>query len=132
LTKNVDTGWAPKGNDVLASDIFTLWGMTDLGVDATDTYVLSMTDDDKRVRCLHRGHGGFGIAARDAGDNWVNAVNNNVGETENFVWVRGTQPTSFGLTASIRARIAPGRSTIITAILPSLQRPKLTILLGEY
>jgi hypothetical protein len=29
LTKTVDTGWAPKDNDVLDSDIFTLWGMAD-------------------------------------------------------------------------------------------------------
>jgi hypothetical protein len=39
----------------------------------------------KRVRLLHLGNGGFGIAARDDDGNWVNAVDQNVGGTKKFV-----------------------------------------------
>jgi hypothetical protein len=105
LTKTVDTGWAPKGYDALASDIFTLWGMADsLATDftdssnsnnhyryvvpntnLTDTYVLSLTYDEKRVRPLHLGNGGFGIATRDSNGNWVNAVDVNSGGKRTFV-----------------------------------------------
>ena len=48
--KAVNTGWAPKDNDVLDSDILTLWGMTDLGKDKTDTYVLAMTYQPRPFR----------------------------------------------------------------------------------
>ena len=87
--KAVNTGWAPKDNDVLDSDILTLWGMTDLGTDKTDTYVLSMTY--KPGHSEHLGNGGFGIATKDADGNWVNAVDK-VGGTPNFVkgpWKEG-------------------------------------------
>ena len=70
--KAVNTGWAPKDNDLLDSDILTLWGMTDLGAFKTDTYVLSMTYNPGHSE--HLGNGGFGIATKDENGNWVNAV----------------------------------------------------------
>jgi hypothetical protein len=115
LTKTVDTGWAPKDNDVLDSDILTLWGMadslatnfTDSGnsnyhymyvvpnTTLTDTYVLSMTYAPGHSE--HLGNGGFGIATKDAAGNWINAVDNNVGGTKTFV--KGTWKSNYGLGA---------------------------------
>ena len=83
--KTVDTGWTEDSNDVLASNILTLWGMADLHSDRTDVYTVSLTYDARRVRPLHLGNGGFGIATRDDDGNWVNAVDGNVGGTKKFV-----------------------------------------------
>ena len=92
FTKVLNTGWAPKDSDGLASDVLTLWGMedslsTDLTGDAvrngqTDTYTLSMSYDKKPT---HHGNGAFGIAARDTDGNWVNAVDMNYEGTKRFV-----------------------------------------------
>lgn len=113
LTKTVDTGWAPRDNDILASDILTLWGMADSlatnfsdgtnpnynykyvvpDTTVTDTYVLSMSYDPDLPE--HLGNGGFGIATRDADGNWVNAVDRNTGGTRTFI--RGPWKESYGL-----------------------------------
>ena len=93
LTKAVNTGWAPKDNDVLASDILTLWGMTDLGASVTDTYVLSISYNPNLPE--HLGNGGFGVATKEANGNWVNAVKNNAGGTKKFV--KGPWHSSYGL-----------------------------------
>ncbi|HME41475.1 MAG TPA: metallophosphoesterase [Syntrophorhabdales bacterium] len=93
LTKPVDTGWAPKDNNLLASDIFTLWGMADLGAGKTDAYVLFITYDPHLAK--HPGKGSFGIGAKDVKSTWVNAVNNNVGGTKKFV--KGPWKSSYGL-----------------------------------
>jgi hypothetical protein len=93
LTRAVDTGWAPKDNKLLASDIFTLWGMADPGAGKTDVYTLSITYDPRLPK--HLGTGSFGIGTKDANGTWVNAVNNNVGGTKKFV--RGPWKSSYGL-----------------------------------
>jgi hypothetical protein len=114
LTKTVDTGWAPKNNENLDSDILTLWGMADSlatkldptaaaphynyeyvvpNTTLTDTYVLSMTY--KPGHSEHLGNGGFGIATKDDNGNWINAVDNNVGGTKAFV--KGPWKASYGL-----------------------------------
>ena len=121
LSKTVDTGWAPKDNDLLDSDILTLWGMADSlatnftdwnnpnynykyvvpNTTLTDTYVLSMTY--KPGHSEHLGNGGFGIATKDAKGNWINAVNNNVGGTKTFVkgpWKEGYGLGSYGVDGS--------------------------------
>jgi len=100
LTRDVDTGWMPKNNGVLASDILTLWGMDDTGNPlnaegdvTTGTYTLSMSYDPELPE--HLGNGGFGIAARDSNGNWVNAVDLNLGGTRQFV--KGAWKAGYGL-----------------------------------
>jgi hypothetical protein len=91
LTKTVDTGWTPKSVEApksvqdTASDIFSLWGMADLGTDQTDVFVLSLTYDPAKSRPEHLGQGTFGLAVRDAAGNWVNAVEKNIGGAKKFV-----------------------------------------------
>jgi calcineurin-like phosphoesterase family protein len=100
--KAVNTGWAPKGNDVLDSEILTLWGMTDLGAAKTDTYALSMTYNPGHSE--HLGNGGFGIATKDADGNWVNAVDK-VNATPMFVkgpWKASYGPGTYGVDASTK------------------------------
>ncbi len=99
LTKAVDTDWTPRTDDIAASNILTLWGMSDLGSDQTDVYTLSMTYDPKSLRPLYLDNGTFAIAIRDATGNWVNAVNMNDGGTKRFVvgpWKHGYKLGAYG------------------------------------
>lgn len=84
LTKAVDTGWSDKTPET-ASNILTLWGMTDLGAASTDTFVLSMNYDSTGITPQQLQSGAFGLATKDANGNWVNAVDTNVGGTKLFV-----------------------------------------------
>jgi hypothetical protein len=114
LTKTVNTGWAPKNDDLLDSDILTLWGMADSlatklspigaaphydyeyvvpNTTLTDTYVLSMSYNPGHSQ--HLGNGGFGIAIKDTHGKWINAVDDNVGGTKMFV--KGPWSPSYGL-----------------------------------
>lgn len=83
LAKTVTTGWVqnPDSNR-LASDILSLWGMGELGVEETDLYVLSMSVDDASMRQIRRGR--IGIATF-VDDQWVNAVDGNFGGEKRFV-----------------------------------------------
>jgi hypothetical protein len=104
LTKAVDTGWTPRTDDIVASDILTLWGMSELGKDHTDVYTLSMTYDHKSLRPLDLNKSIFIIATRDANGNWVNAVNINDGGTKRFVvgpWKHGYQLGTYGFDPSM-------------------------------
>lgn len=84
LNKVVNTGWVPNPDPyTLKSDIFSLWGMSELGAGGmTDPYVLSMSIDFKRMNGL--GYGGIGIATFVDGE-WVTAVRENFGGTPKFV-----------------------------------------------
>jgi hypothetical protein len=84
LTKTVNTGWVANPDPYkLKSDILSLWGMSELGAEGlTDTYVLSMSFDFRRMR--HLGNGGIGIATF-VDDEWVNAVDENFGGEKDFV-----------------------------------------------
>ncbi|MBN2319406.1 MAG: metallophosphoesterase [Acidobacteria bacterium] len=84
LTKVVNTGWVANPDPyTLKSDIFSLWGMSEIGAeDQTDTYVLSMSFDFRRM--VHLGNGGIGIATCVDGE-WVNAVDENFGGEKKFV-----------------------------------------------
>jgi hypothetical protein len=92
LTKAVDTGWSPKSanGSAIASDVFTLWGMTDVGSTNTDTYVLSISYDravaPKRIA---------GLVSKDASGRWGDAVDRNSSGTKNFV--NGPWNSSYGL-----------------------------------
>jgi hypothetical protein len=99
LTKTVDTGWIDvarrydKNSDyewnhdlVLASNIFLLRGMADLGTEQTDTYVLSLSYDYHRLLPIQLGKGLLGLVTKDKNDHWVNAVDKNYGGTNKFVF----------------------------------------------
>ena len=84
LTKAVDTGWVKNPDpEKLISDIFSLWGMSDLGSNGhSDTYVLSMSFDSGRIKHLKKG--GVAIATFVNGK-WINAVDEGFGGTRKFV-----------------------------------------------
>lgn len=111
-TKSVDTGWTPRehnhygqgkghgkacGNnkDEIASNILTLWGMTDIDAKSADTYTLSMSYDPAKARPEHLGKGRFGLATTDDEGNWVNVVEKNVGGSTKFV--KGPWKPGYGL-----------------------------------
>ena len=106
FTKTVDTGWVDvdgwckkyplhQSNDALnlASDIFLLRGMADLGSSQTDTYALSLNYDQRKAE--QRRDGLLVLAARNEKGYWVNAVDMNVGGTKNFVL--GPYKSTYGL-----------------------------------
>lgn len=91
--KDVNTGWTSKpkspemaaqctAEQILVSNILTLWGMTELGTVKTDTFVLSLSYDKSP---LHPENGGFGIAARNEEGCWDNAVDRNFGGEKRFL-----------------------------------------------
>jgi hypothetical protein len=83
LAKTVTTGWMENPDTRrLKSDILSLWGMAELGNEVTDTYVLSMSVDYRRMRRL--ASGAVGIATFVDGE-WVNAVDENFGGDKQFV-----------------------------------------------
>lgn len=75
LTKAVGTGWAPRIAGTTLSDVFTLWGMTDLGAGTTDTFVLSVSYDPATVMtaAINAGHPAY-LAKKDAGGSWTKAA----------------------------------------------------------
>jgi hypothetical protein len=109
LTKTVNTGWTDvnvrrsesfssrfkKAGFDPASNILTLWGMADLGIDQTDVYTLSMTYEGKETP-LHSGKHGFGIATKDDRGRWVNAVDMNIGDSAQR-FVVGPWKSEYGL-----------------------------------
>jgi len=125
LTKTVDTGWAPatvktpKTDGDTASDILTLWGMTDslatdfsdltnanyhykyvVPCEQTDTHALSISYDPTKSRPEHLGKGLFGLATRDTNGNWINAADANFGGTTKFVkgaWKPGYDLGTYGI-----------------------------------
>ncbi|HVP12729.1 MAG TPA: metallophosphoesterase [Phycisphaerae bacterium] len=100
FTKTVDTGWAPIEAG-LASDVFTLWGMTDLGTDHTDTFVLALSFNSALFTPGQLASGSVYLEAKDPNDGgWTNAVMLNVGGTPSFVfgpWVAGYPLGTYGI-----------------------------------
>jgi hypothetical protein len=92
LTKTVNTGWVANPDPgMLISDLFSLWGMSELGAEGqTDTYVLSISFDFRRQNHLED----VGIATF-TGCQWVNAVDENFGGEKNFVI--GPYSSEYGL-----------------------------------
>jgi hypothetical protein len=99
LTKTVNTGWVDVddwckrfplhiwNNDLdLASDVFVLRGMADLGSTQTDTYTLSLSYNQHRLLPIQFKKGLLGLVAKNEKGKWVNAVDLNVGGTKNFVF----------------------------------------------
>ena len=116
FTKTVDTGWVDIDGwcemypahiwnpDLdLASDIFKLRGMADLGSTQTDTYALSLSYDHRRLLPKQIEKGLVGLVTRDKKGHWVNAVDNNVGGTKKFVlgpWKSGYGLGTYGVDSS--------------------------------
>jgi hypothetical protein len=92
LHKVVTTGWVENPDPYkLQSDILSLWGMSEIGMDGeTDTYVLSMSYDFRTKHRnarggIHLGTGlGVGITTCVDGE-WVNAVEENFGGHKKYV-----------------------------------------------
>ncbi len=114
LTKTVDTGWTDRTAET-ASDILTLWGMTDslstnfsdaanpnynykyvVPSEQTDVYTLSMTYQDERSNGFHLGNGGYRLASKDAGGRWIEAVDLNAGNSKKK-FVIGQWNSGYGL-----------------------------------
>jgi len=60
-------------------------GLVELGSDMTDTYVLSMSYEHKKLLPVQLRSGLLGLATKDEDGNWVNAVDNNFGGKKNLV-----------------------------------------------
>jgi hypothetical protein len=88
FTKDVTTGWAPDTScDGLASNVFTLWGLTDVGGSASDTYTLSLS---------YRGWShGVTLVTKNARGCWVKAADGNLCGTAKAVV--GPWKASYGL-----------------------------------
>ena len=84
LTKAIDTGWVPAAAG-LRSDVLNLWGMAEMGASNTDTYALSMSFDSAGIADDKLNDGDCYLVTKDAGGNWVNAVDANAGGTKSFV-----------------------------------------------
>ena len=87
LTKAVNTGWTSRAEagGHLNSDVLTLWGMTDVGANRADTYVLSMSFDPSGIPTDLIGKGKIGLVTKTAKGKWICAVDANVGGTKRFV-----------------------------------------------
>jgi hypothetical protein len=89
LTKEITTGWTARADapqaDRLAGDVLTLWGMTDLGADHTDPFVLQMSYDPLAVPNERLAAGTFGLCSRDAAGNWAPAADANLGGKKRFL-----------------------------------------------
>ena len=94
FTKDVTTGWScDTSRDVLASNVFTLWGLSDVGASKSDTYALSLS-----YRGCH-GHD-LTLVAMDASGRWVKAVDANAGGTPKSVvgpWEAGYGLGAYGV-----------------------------------
>ena len=74
-------------NDLdLASDVFSLRGMADLGSAQTDTYALSLSYNQHRLLPIQFKKGLLGLVAKNDKGRWVNAVDINIGGSKNFVF----------------------------------------------
>ena len=94
LTQSVNTGWAASTSGTF-SDILSLFGMSTLGSNQTDTYTLSMKYDSSKVSADLIQDGKTGIATPGTAGKWVNAVSKNSGGTPKFV--NGPWQSSYGL-----------------------------------
>jgi hypothetical protein len=81
LVREVTTGWSA----VSGTDVFTLWGMADIGATSTDVYPLSMSFATAGFTSAQLQNGYAFLATRDANGNWINAVDANTGGVNSFV-----------------------------------------------
>ena len=95
LTKAVNTGWAPAESG-LGSDVFHLWGLAEIGTNATDVVALALTFTTNNATVAEFASGLCGLATPAAsGSNWIRAVDANIGGKATFVF--GPWQSSYGL-----------------------------------
>lgn len=84
FTKAIETGWVKNPDpDKLKSDIFSLWGMSDLGANGkTDTYVLAISVDPKKTT---PNSDSMIYISTFVGGKWINAVNENFGGNKKYI-----------------------------------------------
>ena len=127
FTKTVNTGWVDLDRWCekypqhkwhphldLASNIFTVMGMADLGSEQTDTYALSLSYHHRRVLPFQLGKGLLGLVTRDENGRWINAVDKNVGGTKRFVlgpYKAGYELGTYGIDTKARTVWAVINST---------------------
>jgi hypothetical protein len=103
FNKIVNTGWTPKParDKSVLSNILSLWGMGEFGMDSTDVYVLEMSYVDRRVKGKGKqlGNAGYRLSSLDKNGHWVNAVNLNVGvkNARDQKFIRGPLPRGYKL-----------------------------------
>jgi hypothetical protein len=100
LNVAVDTGWT-AATCATTSAVLSLWiTPSALGSDQTDTYVLQLNAGATPAPAATLASGSFGIAAKDANGNWINAVNRNFGGTKTFVsgpWTSSATLGTYGI-----------------------------------
>lgn len=84
LTKAVETGWVKNPDQILLkSDIFSIWGMSELGMNnRADVYVLSISFEAGNAQLIKKGKTWI---ATFVNGKWVNAVDENFGSKRKFV-----------------------------------------------
>lgn len=116
LVKTVNTGWSSDQPTGAASNVVSLWGMADnlslwekpaSGIDYSgllpdaaeskqgDIYTLSLKYDPKKVRPSQLMSGKFGLAIKELGGGWINAVDLNFGGSKTFK--HGPWRSTYGL-----------------------------------
>jgi hypothetical protein len=79
--------------------------MADLGRADTDVFTLSLNYDVEKSRSVPLDQGLFGLATRDAGGNWINAVDKNTGGARKFVlgaWNPSYRLGAYGIDTATR------------------------------
>ena len=92
LTKDVTTGWAFRTCNDVASNVFTLWGLSDVGASSSDIYALSMGYCGWNPHAL--------LVTKTAKGRWVNAVGLDTGGTAKLVvgpWKAGYALGTYGI-----------------------------------
>ena len=116
----INTGWS-SASGATASDILTLWGVDpNVGSSAPDAYSLSLTTN-KSTNASYR------LAALDQYGNWVNAVNLNVGGSQNFVagpWAANYPLGTYGVDTTTNTAWAVLNFNGKFAVLPFAVLPK--------
>ena len=92
-TKAVGTAWSLATGT--ASDVFSLWGMADLGAPHAATYVLSLSFHPTGLASDKLNAGKIALVTRGEKGDWINAVDANVGGAKKFVF--GAYQPTFGL-----------------------------------
>jgi 3',5'-cyclic AMP phosphodiesterase CpdA len=99
--KLVTSGWSPKSEANLQSDVLSLWGMAlQLGSDETAPFVISMSLPQKGLDEAILKSGRVGIMSRDAKGKWRLAIDANHGGRKKFVagpWNKNYELGTYGV-----------------------------------
>ncbi len=83
LTKEITTGWTARNEsaekETLISDVLNIWGMTDIGANHTDPFVLQISYDPTDITSDQLKSCFPALCTTDAAGNWIIAVDANIG-----------------------------------------------------